>query len=78
MLSAIEDLDCRWGISRNIDALTSSRYLCYILTMHIKMMHKQEQQMNSEQTDLHLSLIVKERPEEVFYNIDLYVIIRGI
>lgn len=39
------------------------------------MMHKQEQQMNSEQTVLHLSLIVKERPEKVFYNIDLYVII---
>lgn len=77
MLSAIEDLDCRWGISLNIYTLTFSRYLYYILSMPIKMMHT-EQQMNSEQTVLHLSLIVKEGPEKVFYNIDLYVIIRCI
>lgn len=66
MLSAIEDLDSRWGISLNIYTLTFSRYLYYILSMHIKMMHKQEKEMNSEQTLLHLSSIVKERPEKVF------------
>lgn len=46
--------------------------------MLMKIMHKQEQQMYTDQTGLHLSLIVKERPEQVFYNIELYVIIRCI
>lgn len=75
MLSAIEGLDCRWGISLDIYTLTFSRYLYYILGLLIKTTQKQEQQMNSEQTVLHLSLIVKERPEKVFYKVDLYVII---
>jgi len=43
--------------------------------MHTSVVHKQEQQMNSEPTVLHWALVAKERPEKVFYNIDLYVII---
>ncbi|XP_009955449.1 PREDICTED: protein S100-A9-like, partial [Leptosomus discolor] len=46
------------------------QYLYYVLSMLIKMGRKQELQMNSEQAGLHLYLIVKERPENVVYNID--------
>lgn len=43
--------------------------------MLLKMVHKQEQQINSEQTALHLFVTEKERPGEVFYNVDVYVLV---
>lgn len=78
VLSAIEDLYCRWGISLNIYTFIFSSYLYCILSMLIKIMHKPEQQMNSKQTVWHLSLTAKEGPEYILYNIDLYVIIKCI